>query len=89
MYFENVRNDKNAGPKKFINPNDPQQMQHANLGGPSNRAPPQAVAPKPSQPKPQPEHHQNYNYQKPNYNNYGGSSYEPSPARSHQSPGVS
>jgi hypothetical protein len=91
MYFENVRNDKSsgAGPRKIINPNDPQEMQHVNFGGPLNIAQPRAEPPRPNQQRPKPNHHQNYHNQKPNQNYFGESSFEPSPARSCPSPGVS
>ncbi|KAJ4758040.1 RPM1-interacting protein 4 [Rhynchospora pubera] len=61
MYFEKVRNDKSAGPKKIINPNDPEQMRHVNMGSSSNQTPPSV--PKPSQHRPKPEQRQ------PNYYN--------------------
>ncbi|KAJ1703651.1 hypothetical protein LUZ63_003430 [Rhynchospora breviuscula] len=102
MYFEKVRNDKSAGPKKIINPNDPEQMRHVNLGSSSNQTPPHASVPKPSQHRPKPEqrqpnyyqpeqrqpnYHQNYHNQRPNQNYPREPSPEPSPARVRSSPG--
>ncbi|KAJ3679107.1 hypothetical protein LUZ60_017118 [Juncus effusus] len=95
MYFENVRQDKSTG-SKFVNPNDPQEMQNTHFGNQSNIAPAQKHRenhPKPSpnrtspEPKRQQEYQHNYNQQNVNNNYQPEGSYGAPPARSRPNPG--